>query len=301
MAKRSSLPDSGLRAYLKEIEQYPLLTREDEESLGRRIHQGDPEARDHMIRSNLRLVVRIAREFSRSGLPFADLVAEGNIGLMKAVERFDPDEGARFSTYATWWIRQTIRRAIQSCTPTVRVPGYMVELISRWKRASEDLTSLHGRPPTTAEMARKLDMSPKRLAVIRRALRASHSSPETSPDMMWLFEDVLVDERGKAPDQTLLHQSDHEMIERCMAAIDEREAELLRLRYGFDSGEPMTLQEIGRRLGVTRERVRQLEADALRKLARAMSRVEHGLPPTEEPEAGKQPRGQKRKRRSKPS
>jgi len=297
MARKFGFVDSGLRTYLKEIEQYTLLSREEEAELGHRISRGDTEARNHMIRSNLRLVVRIAREFASSGLPMADLIAEGNIGLMKAVERFDPDEGSRFSTYATWWIRQTIRRAIQTSAPTVRVPGYMVELISKWKRASQQLTAELGRPPTTAEMADKLEMSPKQIGVIRRALRASHSSPESSPDMMWLFEDVLVDKRGKPPDQDLLEESEHEMIERCLAAIDAREAELLRLRYGLETGKPMTLQEIGDRMGITRERVRQLEAEALRKLARAMVRFEQGLPPGEEETAKPKPR--KRKKRTK--
>ena len=300
MAKRSGFVDPGLQVYLKEIQQYRLLTREDEETLGRRVNQGDAEARNQMIRCNLRLVVRIAREFTRSRVPLADLVAEGNIGLMKAVERFNPEEGTRFSTYATWWIRQTIRRAIQACAPTVRVPGYMVELISKWRKASQELTSLLGRPPSTAEMAEKLEMSPKRISVIVRALHASHFSPRSSPDMMWLFEDVLVDERGKAPDEELLERSDHEMIERCMEVVDERESELLRLRYGLDTGEPMTLSEIGKRIGVTRERVRQIEAEALRKLARAMSRFEHGLPPPAVAKPKPAPKAKKkRKKRSK--
>jgi RNA polymerase primary sigma factor len=296
MAKNPQFDDAGLRAYLKEIEQYKLLTREEEERLGRLVAQGDTEARDRMIRSNLRLVVRIAREFGHCGLSLPDLVAEGNIGLMKAVERFNPDEGARFSTYAIWWIRQTIRRAIQTSGPTVRVPGYMVELISKWRKASEDLTSRLNRPPSTDEMAARLEMSPKRIRVIRRALHASHFSPGASPDMMWLFEDVLVDEKARSPEQGLLEASDHEMIQRCLAAISAREGEILRLRYGLDSGEPMTLQEIGQRLGVTRERVRQLESDALRKLARAMSRFEHGLPPE-----GKAPRKKPRPRAALPT
>ena len=275
---KSRFQDSSLRIYLREIDQYPLLTRQQEEELGTRVGQGDREARDTMIRCNLRLVVRIAREYARRGVPLADLIAEGNIGLMKAVERFDPNHGARFSTYATWWIRQTVRRALQTCGPAVRVPGYMVELISRWKRTSEKLTARFGRKPTTEEMGGELDMSPKRISVIRRALRAASTSPGSSPDMMWLFEDVLVDERNQPPDQALLDKSDHQMIETCLQVIDQREAEILRLHFGFDTGDPMTLQKIGERLGVTRERVRQLEAEALRKLGRVIRQFEQGEP-----------------------
>jgi len=271
--------DTSLTMYLKEIDQYKLLTREDEERLGRLVGQGDAAARDVMIRSNLRLVVRIAREFCHRGVPMADLVAEGNIGLMKAVERFNPEEGTRFSTYAIWWIRQTIRRALQTNGPTVRVPGYMVELVSRWKRANEQLTAQYGHAPTPEELAKALDISPKRIAVIRRALRAASTAPKSSPDMMWLFEDVLVDEKHKTPEDRLAEEGDHQMVQRCLAAVDEREAELLRLRYGLDSGEPKTLQEIGEKMGVTRERVRQLEAEALRKLARSIWRYEHGVLP----------------------
>ncbi|HRU04238.1 MAG TPA: RNA polymerase sigma factor RpoD/SigA [Candidatus Brocadiia bacterium] len=282
--------DTSLAMYLKEIDQYKLLTREDEERLGRLVGQGDSAARDTMIRSNLRLVVRIAREFCHRGVPMADLVAEGNIGLMKAVERFNPEEGTRFSTYAIWWIRQTIRRALQTNGPTVRVPGYMVELVSRWKRANEQLTAQYGRAPTPEELAKALDISPKRIAVIRRALRAASTAPKSSPDMMWLFEDVLVDEKHKAPDDRLAEEGEHQMVQRCLAAIDEREAELLRLRYGLDSGEPKTLQEIGAKMGVTRERVRQLEAEALRKLARSIWRYEHGVPPEQPGEPEEKPR-----------
>ena len=295
MSNSPRFQDSSLRIYLREINQYPLLNRAQEEELGARVAQGDREARDTMIRCNLRLVVRIAREYTRRGVPLADLVAEGNIGLMKAVERFDPNQGARFSTYATWWIRQTVRRALQTCGPTVRVPGYMIELISRWKRAREALTSRLSRTPTGEEMAAELDMSPKRVGVIRRALRAASTSPGSSPDMMWLFEDVLVDERNPSPDEALLEKSEHQMIETCLQAIDQREAEILRLHYGFDTGEPTTLQKIGERLGVTRERVRQLEVEALRKLAHVIRQFEHGEPLTPIEGTGRKRKTRKRK------
>ena len=276
MAQKSRQP-SSLALYLQEIEQYDLLTGEEERDLGRRVAQGDLEARNQMVRANLRLVVSIAREFLNRGLSLADLVAEGNLGLMKAVERFDAEMGTRFCTYAIWWIRQSIRRAVQVNGPAIRVPGYMVELLSRWRRAHEELTSRQGRPPTAEEMAGELGMSPKRIAALRRAMRAVGSSPHSSPDMMWLFEDVLVDEKNKAPEACLSEKNDHDMIQECLAAIDEREAEVLRLRYGLETGDPMTLQALGVAMGVSRERARQLETAALGKLARAISRFEHGI------------------------
>lgn len=277
MARNIQEP-SSLALYLREITQYPLLTPEEEEQLGRRVAQGDMEARDKMIRANLRLVVSAAREFQRQGLSLADLVAEGNLGLMKAVERFDPEQGTRFSTYAIWWIRQAIRRAVHLSTSSVHVPVYMVELIARWKRVHEERAAHLGRPPTPGEMAEALGMSPQRVAVLRRAMQAANRKTRSTQNIIWLFGDVLVDEKAPPPEARVFEESDHEMIQRCMAALDEREAELLRLRYGLDTGEPMTLRDIGADFGLTRERVRQLEASALKKLASAVSRYENGTP-----------------------
>lgn len=275
MARKNPSPAS-LDQYLHEIDQYELLTPDEEKHLGRRVAHGDAEARDRMVRSNLRLVVSTAREFTNRGLPLADLVAEGNMGLLKAVEKFDPEAGTRFSTYAIWWIRQAIRRAVQMDSSTVRVPGYMVELLSRWKRASEELAARHGRPPAPGEVAKHLNMPAKQVSVLRRAMHAASAALHPAPDMMWLFEGVLVDEKNKTPEALLFEENDHEMIQACLAAIDEREAEVLRLRYGLDTGQPMTLRDIGAHLGVTRERARQLETAAMRKLVRAVGRYQHG-------------------------
>lgn len=258
--------EPGIEAYLEEINRIPLLTKEEEVTLAGRIAKGDTDARDRMIRSNLRLVVHVAGQYSHRNVPLMDLIAEGNIGLMKAVERFRADKGTRFSTYATWWIRQHIRRALQTCGPTVRVPGYMVELISRWKRVRQALTEECGREPAAREVAERMDISPQRLRMIRNALNAM-TTGERSPDMSWVLEGTIADEHAVLPEQELFDQSDRELIQRCLDAISEREADVLRLRYGFDTGEPMTLEKIGERLRLTRERIRQIESEALHKLS----------------------------------
>jgi len=257
--------EPGLQAYLREINRFPLLTREQEATLARRVAKGDAEARDKMIRSNLRLVVHIATRYAGRGVALLDLIAEGNIGLMKGVERFRAERKTRFSTYATWWIRQHIRRAIQTCGPTVRVPGYMVELITRWKWVRQDLTKTLSREPFEREIAQRMDISAQRLQMIQLAFRAT-ATGKGAPDMSWVFEGTVADERATSPEKPMLDESDRQVIERCLNAITEREAEVLRLRYGLDTGEPMTLEKIGKRLNLTRERIRQIESEALRTL-----------------------------------
>jgi len=260
--------EAGLETYLKEIEQYKLLTREEEEELARRIARGDREARHRMIRANLRLVVHTAMQYASRDVPLLDLIAEGNIGLMKAVERFDPDRHTRFSTYAIWWIRQHIRRALQTCGPTVRVPGYMVELISRWKKAREELAERLGREPNANEVRKHMDVSPQRMRMIRRALNAA-ATGRRAPDMSWALEGTLADTETPPPEEELLKESEYELLQRCAAALTDREWDVLRLRYGLDTGEPMTLEKIGERIRLTRERIRQIESEALRKLSEA--------------------------------
>ncbi len=263
--KTMAYREAGLQAYLSEIDKYPLLTREEEIALARRIAKGDRQARDRMIRSNLRLVVHVAARYAQRGVPLIDLIADGNIGLMKAVERFRIEKGTRFSTYATWWIRQHVRRSLQTCGPTVRVPGYMVELISHWKRMQNRLTKELGREPFDREIADRMDVSPQRLRMIQSAFQAT-ATGQTSPDMSWVFEGAVADTRVAPPDRHLLDESNREMLRRCLNAISDREAEVLRLRYGLDTGEPMTLEKIGAKLNLTRERIRQIESEALRKL-----------------------------------
>lgn len=260
--------EPGLEAYLKEIDQIRLLRRKEEEELARRVAEGDAAARDRMIRANLRLVVHMARQYARPGVSLMDLIAEGNIGLMKAVERFDPGRHTRFSTYAAWWIRQYIRRGMQLCGPTVRVPGYMVELVSRWKRVSQELTEELARPPTDYEVAERMSISPHRLRMINRAIRAS-GTLDNHADMSWVFEGAFADERTSAPDDELISEENRRLIMRCMEALSEREAEIMSRRFGLYTGTPLTLDAIGKRLGLTRERVRQIEAEALKKLSAA--------------------------------
>ncbi len=258
--------DPALQAYLQEINRIPLLTPEEEIQVTRDVVDGRDGAREKMIRSNLRLVVSIAKKFVRRGLPLPDLIEEGNLGLMHAVERFDPNVGTRFSTYATYWIKQAVRRALANKAKTIRLPAYMVEIIARWKHTAAQLADELGREPAFEEVAEKLDISRRRLGIIRRALKVASASATNSPDMMWMFGDVLSDTRTPAPDANLFDEADREILKRLLGAIDKREAEILRLRYGLDSGEPMTLQEIGNRMSLARERVRQIENRALQKL-----------------------------------
>ena len=258
--------EAGLAAYLAEINKTPLLTAAEEATLARRIAKGDARARDKMIRANLRLVVHVAGRYNRRGVSLMDLIAEGNLGLIKAVERFKAERKTRFSTYATWWIRQHVRRALQTCGPTVRVPGYMVELISHWKKARQELTEKLGREPSEQEIAKRMKISHQRLEMIHRAFHAL-ATGNNAPDMNWVFEGTVADTHSTRPEQRIAEEMNHAYIERCLDAISERDAEILRLRYGLDSGEPMTLDKIGKRLKLTRERIRQIESAALRKLA----------------------------------
>lgn len=258
--------DPVLQTYLGDISRVPLLTREQEVELGRRIARGDEAARQALIRANLRLVVSIAKRFQHKGLPLADLIEEGNLGLMRAVERFDPESGNRFSTYATWWVKQAVRRAIADKGKTVRVPAYMVEMLARWRRTAALLAATLGRPPSAAEIAEKLRLSNRKLAAVRRALNATSASLSSAQDLMWIFADVLADRKADSPEDEVISRNDAEWVRMLLSSIDEREEEVLRLRYGIDTGEPLTLQQIGERMALARERVRQIEAQALRKL-----------------------------------
>ena len=261
---------SGLALYLEQIDEAPLLTAEQERQLcWKIIHENCPEARDQMIRSNLRLVVNIAKRYSNRGLPLGDLIEEGNLGLLRAVEAFDPDQGARFSTYASWWIKQAIKRALINAVQPVHIPAYMVELIARWKKAYQDLEEELGRSPTTQELAKALKLSPKKVRIIRKAVRAFRRPPQTDShgrDDGLLLSQTLQDPSTPSPDEQVLEADDLNTIRTLLQCIDEREATILRLRYGLDGSEPLTLKQIGQQIGLTRERVRQIEIEVLKKL-----------------------------------
>jgi RNA polymerase primary sigma factor len=263
--------DSGLQLYLREINQTRLLQPAQEISLARRIRKGDRQARDEMIRSNLRLVVSIAKNYTRRGLSLLDLIEEGNLGLLRAVEKFDPAQGCRFSTYASWWIRQSIKRSLISAVKPVEIPAYMVDMINKWRRAGARLECDQGRRPTQEEIARAMGLSRRKVEVIARAARA-FSSPfqAVSDDAEWSLSEMLADEGTRSPADVILENRRTEAVMEMLGKIDERAAKVIRMRFGLEGYEPMTLKEIGKKVGLTRERVRQIEREALRCITAAI-------------------------------
>ena len=269
---RSDGVQSPLETYLREINETPLLTADQEKELAHRIRDdSDGEARDRMVRANLRLVVNIAREYTGKGLGLQDLIEEGNLGLLRAVEGFDPTMNTRFSTYASYWIKQSIKRALVNTAKTIRIPAYMVELLAKWRRASNRLQDELRRTPTHEEIARRLELPAKKLNIIKKAILVYTSNPQTDqPDQGWTLGEMIMDGRTKPPEVEMIESDNLKQVSRLLGEMDEREARVLRMRFGLDDREPCTLKEIGESLGLTRERVRQIESEALGKLAVSM-------------------------------
>ena len=266
--RNSSAVQTPLETYLREINETALLTADDEKELANLIADGDVQARDRMVRANLRLVVNIARGYTGKGLNLQDLIEEGNLGLLRAVEGFDPNMGTRFSTYASYWIKQSIKRALINSAKTIRIPAYMVELLSKWRRASTRLSEELGRSPTPEEVARVLGLPKKKLPIVKKAIKIYNSTPQTDhSEAGWSLGDMVMDERARTPEDELLEHDILSHVRRMLSTMDEREATVLRMRFGLESLEPHTLKEIGEQLSLTRERVRQIETEALRKLA----------------------------------
>jgi len=267
--------DTAIKLYLREIGQVKLLTPEEEIQLAARIKKGDKKAREQMIKANLRLVVKIARDYEGIGLPLLDLISEGNIGLMKAVERFDPAKGGKLSTYGSWWIKQSIKRALANQSKTIRLPVHLVDKISKMRRTSMRLQEELGREPSDEELGEELGITASRVSQMRMAAvrPASLDAPIGDEDSN-NFAEVVQDESADTPYEQLEGKTVTKMLQEMVRTLDNREATILRARFGLDGGSQKTLEEVGAKFGVTRERVRQIQNIALKKLRRMIEKIE---------------------------
>jgi RNA polymerase primary sigma factor len=267
--------DTSIRLYLREIGQVKLLTPQEEIELAAKIKKGDKKAREQMIKANLRLVVKIARDYEGIGLPLLDLISEGNIGLMKAVERFDPAKGGKLSTYGSWWIKQAIKRALANQSKTIRLPVHLVDKISKMRRTGMKLQEELGREPTDEELAGELGMTAARVRQMRLAsIRPASLDAPIGDDDSNNFSDVVEDENATSPYDNLEDKTVTGMLQDMVKHLDEREATILRFRFGLDGGTEKTLEEVGEKFGVTRERVRQIQNLALKKLRKMIEKLE---------------------------
>lgn len=257
----------AIKLYLKEIRKSPLLTFEQEQSLGKRVKAGDAEARATMIESNLRLVVAIGKRYINRGLPFSDIIEEGNLGLIRAVEKFDYQRGFRFSTYASWWIRQSIERAISNQVQIIRMPVHVAERAKAYARTIRTLTQELGREPFPEEIAKKMKVSIARVRALSQMTRETYSLDTLiSDEGDDTLKDVLRDEQLPPPFITVDEESTRKFLNECISELPDTERSVLQMRYGLSSSDPRTLESIGRQFGITRERVRQLEKKALGKI-----------------------------------
>ena len=262
--------DDSVRLYLREIGKIPLLSQEEELELTKKAAKGNKKAKDKMVEANMRLVVSIAKRYSGRGLDFLDLIQEGNTGLLRAVEKFDPDKGFKFSTYATWWIRQAITRAIADQARTIRIPVHMVETINKVLRATRKLTQELNREPTTLEVAKEMDMEPEKVEYVMKIKQDIASLDQSvgrdGDDEDSVLGDFVEDEERISPEDSAANQILKEQLATIIGTLSEREQKIIKLRFGIGGGRPHTLEEVGAEFSVTRERIRQIEAKALSKL-----------------------------------
>lgn len=267
--------DTAIKLYLREIGQVKLLTPLEEIELAARIKKGDKKAREQMIKANLRLVVKIAHDYEGFGLPLLDLISEGNIGLMKAVERFDPAKGGKLSTYGSWWIKQSIKRALANQSKTIRLPVHLVDKISKMRRTAMKLQEVLGREPTDEELGEELGISASRVGQMRTAaIRPASLDAPIGDDDSNNFSEVVQDENADTPYEQLEEKTVTKMLQEMVITLDPREATILRYRFGLDGGSEKTLEEVGEKFGVTRERVRQIQNIALNKLRKMIEKLE---------------------------
>jgi RNA polymerase primary sigma factor len=267
--------DTAIKLYLREIGQVKLLTPQQEIELAARIKKGDKKAREDMIKANLRLVVKIARDYEGIGLPLLDLISEGNIGLMKAVERFDPAKGGKLSTYGSWWIKQSIKRALANQSKTIRLPVHLVDKISKMRRTAMKLQEVLGREPTDEELGEEMGITSARIAQLRQAsIRPASLDAPIGDEESNNFAEVVEDENAFSPYEQLEDKTVVTMLRDMVDKLDPREATILNARFGLDGGSGKTLEEVGEKFGVTRERVRQIQNISLRKLRRMIVKLE---------------------------
>jgi RNA polymerase primary sigma factor len=266
-----------IQLYMREIGRTPLLTRAEEMKLASRVRRGDKQARERMIKANLRLVVKISYDYANFGMPLLDLINEGNIGLMKAVERFNPKKGAKLSTYAALWIKQSIRRALSNQSKTIRLPVHVVDKVHKLHRASVELTETLGREPRDAELAKRLGIAPAKVAQLRACgvSPVSLDAPIGDEDDN-RFSDIVEDEGAMTPYELLRVKTMRQEIRQHVKCLTPREAEIITMRFGLDGKEPRTLDEVGKKFKVTRERIRQIQEIALGKLRRRVDALDNG-------------------------